>query len=135
MIVKANIKKLKREYGRLGTVYRLVSTTTDLTYGTKRQVFQYRVIRKIIFMPNRETRAGGYDPGLRKALVDRDDTFELKVGDYVIIDNKTYSMKEVDDYAGEAYKLILKTSDTEVIDFGEVSETITLTDEVSYVKL
>ncbi len=134
MLIKSTIKALKREYGRAGIVYKIVSYTNDLVNGTQRQVHRYRIVRKIIFLPTGESRFGAYDPDERKILIDRGDVFELVVGNFVIVDDKTYFIKKVNDYGGKAYKLIIKSSDTEVLDFEVTSDAMVLVDEASYVK-
>ena len=137
------IKSLKRDYGSEGTVYSLLSNDADLKTGVKRSTFKFQVVSKIIFFPTSSERYstfdpnhhyGTYDPDTRLVGIDYDDIFEIKVGDYIICDGKTYFIKTVRDYASVAYSLIIKSADVDTIEFGVISDSLTFTGVATYVK-
>lgn len=119
--IRQALYSLKRDYGAEITVYKLVSSETEVTTGARQIVTESYRVKRAIVMPVKITRdqkqsislissnkefveGGTYDVGTRDFIIDRRDISlpELSADDWIIYNRKKYQIRSVENFEVDA---------------------------------
>lgn len=117
--VRRGLRKLKREFPSVITLYHLLDQSKNVTNGTVTKSWQRIVIRRAIVLPAREIRefaydlafiaanknftyGGFYDTALRRFIIDWDDLpggLMISKNDRIIYEQRRWDVKELSNSA------------------------------------
>jgi hypothetical protein len=125
-LVRRCIRQMKVEYGSPVTVYKLISTDTDLKTGVKTVNRESVYVDRAVVMPDvlkREqltpislisanksvVQGGSYDHGTRRFIIDRTDVpgWALEHDDWIVYNGSRYNIQTIDEFEQETAWLIV----------------------------
>lgn len=115
-LIKRVLYTLKRQHGVPVTLMQRTSSTVDLPTGNKTVAYRSIDIARALELPDVSQRKFAYDLafifanrsftygahfdiGMKRFLIDQSDmgTFQLKLDDYIIFNNKRYEVKQLEE--------------------------------------